>query len=235
MSGNVKTTSRNLWLSASSLQLLMFGRSASIGTTISRRALTGVTQTNTLLASRPHTVADTRIASASFHAQHRSMTASKSNGNDANPAGGGNGGGGGGKVEPPKTGWKGPIPNAEGGSEEGYLFKPPYAWQSKEFKATYHAACWCDKVEFEFHGDPIDAKHCHCKQCQRLHGAPFQWAALYHKTSVRLKHSCDPMYLNFFSTQERQSDHSVPCKVSCRNCGSHILWVSKSLLSSVIR
>lgn len=135
-----------------------------------------------------------------------------------------------GKVPPPDTGWEGPLPNQKGGSEEGYLFKPPYAWKSEKFKTKYHSACWCGKVEFEYHGDPIDAKHCHCTQCQRLHGACFQWAALYFKTSVRLKPSCDPMYLKFFSTQERHSDHSAPCKVSCRNCGSHLLDEGRTMV-----
>ncbi|SPO37981.1 uncharacterized protein PSFLO_03458 [Pseudozyma flocculosa] len=123
-------------------------------------------------------------------------------------------------VKPPNTGWKGEIPSKKGGSEAGYLLKPPYVWRSDEFEVKYTAKCWCGKLEFEYHGDPIDAKHCHCTQCQRLHGAPFQWAALFHKTSVRLAESCDPIYLDFFSTQEGHSDHSVPCKISCRNCRS---------------
>ncbi|UZJ52875.1 hypothetical protein CBS101457_002195 [Exobasidium rhododendri] len=135
-------------------------------------------------------------------------------------------------VEAPKTGWEGPIPNREGGSEEGYLFKPPYAWSSKGdlFEATYLAACQCMKVEFEFHGDPLDAKHCHCKSCQQLHGAPFQWACLYNKTSVRLKSSCDPMYLKFYSTQVGHSDHCVPCKVSCKNCGGHLFDEGRNMI-----
>ncbi|GAC95707.1 hypothetical protein PHSY_003283 [Pseudozyma hubeiensis SY62] len=81
-------------------------------------------------------------------------------------------------------------------------------------------------IEFEYHGDPIDAKHCHCTQCQRLHGAPFQWAALFHKTSVRLAKHCDPLNLDFFSTQEGHSEHSVPCKISCRNCRSPMAYPS---------
>lgn len=80
-------------------------------------------------------------------------------------------------------------------------------------------------VEFEYHGDPIDAKHCHCTQCQRLDGAPFQWAALFHKTSVRLAQHCDLLQLDFFSTQQRHSEHSVPCKISCRNCRSPMACV----------
>ncbi|KAJ1572024.1 hypothetical protein NDA11_002144 [Ustilago hordei] len=123
-------------------------------------------------------------------------------------------------MQPPNTGWKGAIPAKDGGREEQYLQKPPYCWQSQEFEVKYRARCWCGKLEFEYHGDPIDAKHCHCTQCQRLHGAPFQWAALFHKTSVRLAKHCDPIHLDFFSTQEGHSEHSVPCKISCRNCRS---------------
>jgi hypothetical protein len=51
------------------------------------------------------------------------------------------------QVEPPKTGWEGPVPNKDGGSEEGYLFKPPYAWKSDKFKEDYTASCWCGKGE----------------------------------------------------------------------------------------
>ena len=44
--------------------------------------------------------------------------------------------------------------------------------------------CWCGNIAFEFHGDPLDAKHCHCRQCQHLHGAPFQWAVIFPKVCV---------------------------------------------------
>lgn len=50
-----------------------------------------------------------------------------------------------GKVEPPNTGWKEEVPNKDGGSDIGYLFKPPYTWHTKEFKPTYEAKCWCGK------------------------------------------------------------------------------------------
>ncbi|KAJ1020786.1 hypothetical protein NDA16_004176 [Ustilago loliicola] len=51
--------------------------------------------------------------------------------------------------EPPNTGWKGPIPAQNGGQEEGYLQKPPYCWESKEFQVKYHAKCWCGKRDDE--------------------------------------------------------------------------------------
>ncbi|CAO1624827.1 unnamed protein product [Parajaminaea phylloscopi] len=125
-----------------------------------------------------------------------------------------------GKVEPPYTGWKGETPGSKGGSEEGYMLKPPYFWQSDEFKVDFTAGCWCGKVKLEYSGLPFDAKHCHCDQCKRLHGAPFQWACLFFKNQVRLHHSTDPIFVDFFSTQTKTGEHNVPTKVSCRQCRS---------------
>jgi hypothetical protein len=31
----------------------------------------------------------------------------------------------------------------------------------------------------------VDAKICHCIACQKLHGAPMQWSAIFHKHHVR--------------------------------------------------
>ncbi|KDQ57221.1 hypothetical protein JAAARDRAFT_688731 [Jaapia argillacea MUCL 33604] len=126
----------------------------------------------------------------------------------------------------PDTGWRGspPIPSQDGGDYElDYLNKPPYKWDSDggKFIVKYTSECWCGNLLFEFHGDPLDAKHCHCKQCQRLHGAPFQWAVIFPKTSVRMVKNIDDS-LHFFSTERRTSEHHVPCKVSCNNCRSPI-------------
>ncbi|KAI0091358.1 Mss4-like protein [Irpex rosettiformis] len=122
----------------------------------------------------------------------------------------------------PDTGWKGTLPSQQGGDEEpDFLSKPPYTWKSEDdkFVPKYTAQCWCGNVSFQFHGDPVDAKHCHCHQCQALHGAPFQWAVIFPKTSVRLiKNENDS--LHFFSTEKKRGVHYVPCKVSCDQCRS---------------
>ncbi|TFY55698.1 hypothetical protein EVG20_g9222 [Dentipellis fragilis] len=117
----------------------------------------------------------------------------------------------------PDTGWRGqpPVPSSAGGeSEPDYIHKPPYYWTSKGdlFQPRYRSRCWCGNVEFEVHGDPLDAKYCHCTQCQALHGAPFQWAVIFPKTSVRLVKNVDDS-LHFFSTETGTSAHYVPCKV----------------------
>ncbi|KAJ3554538.1 hypothetical protein NM688_g3051 [Phlebia brevispora] len=126
----------------------------------------------------------------------------------------------------PDTGWRGnpAVPSNHGGDEEAdFLNKPPYTWQSTGdlFKVKYISKCWCGNLVFEFHGDPVDAKHCHCRQCQHLHGAPFQWAVIFPKTSVRLTKNVNNT-LHFYSTETRSSKHYVPCKVSCDNCRSPI-------------
>lgn len=96
----------------------------------------------------------------------------------------------------PDTGWRGspPIPSSDGGDyEKDWMSKPPYNWipargsdGEEFFKTQYESSCWCGAVRFAFAGDPLDAKLFHCMQCQRLHGAPFQWAVIFPKTSVRL-------------------------------------------------
>ncbi len=66
------------------------------------------------------------------------------------------------------------------------LFGPEYAsLDDTGFVAKYRAACFCGAVQYEVSADPVDAKICHCQVCQKLHGAPMQWAAIFHKRHVR--------------------------------------------------
>ncbi|KAG1779134.1 Mss4-like protein [Suillus placidus] len=108
----------------------------------------------------------------------------------------------------PDTGWRGSplIPPSNGGD-----------YGEELFKTKYESSCWCGAVRFAFAGDPFDAKHCHCRQSQRLHGAPFQWAVIFPKTSVRiLENNSDALHC--FSTTTKEASHHVPCKVSCDIC-----------------
>jgi len=126
----------------------------------------------------------------------------------------------------PDTGWRGspPIPSYEGGDfEVDWMSKPPYNWMpecgsggEELFKTKYESSCWCGAVRFAFASDPLDAKYCHCKQCQRLHGAPFQWAVIFPKTSVRLLKNSNALHC--LSTTVKSAIHHVPCKVSCDVC-----------------
>jgi len=88
------------------------------------------------------------------------------------------------------------------------------------FIPKYRAACFCGKVQYEVSADPVDAKLCHCRACQKLHGAPMQWAAIFHKDQVRFTAGLDQ--LRFYNSEQGLLERILPCKVSCSHCGTPI-------------
>ena len=42
--------------------------------------------------------------------------------------------------------------------------------QDKSFGIKYTASCMCGAVQYAVDCDPVAAKYCHCRSCQRLHG-----------------------------------------------------------------
>jgi hypothetical protein len=88
------------------------------------------------------------------------------------------------------------------------------------FTWKYRAQCHCGAVRYEVDADPVDAKICHCRDCQRLHGAPMQWAAIFHKRNVRLVSGAEQ--LRFYNSQQRSTERTLPCKVRCGQCGTPV-------------
>jgi len=88
------------------------------------------------------------------------------------------------------------------------------------FIPKYRASCFCGRVRYEVNADPVDAKLCHCKACQTLHGAPMQWAAIFNKHHVRFTAGAD--LLRFYHSDEDIHERILPCKVSCSHCGTLI-------------
>ena len=98
---------------------------------------------------------------------------------------------------------------------------PEYASpEDPGFIAKYRAACFCGGVRYEVSADPVGAKLCHCKACRTLHGAPMQWAAIFHKHQVRFTAGLD--LLRFYNSEQDSEERIQPCKVSCRRCGTPI-------------
>ncbi len=97
---------------------------------------------------------------------------------------------------------------------------PPYAQGDKHFSVAHRAQCFCGAVAFEVCADPVDAKFCHCPQCQSLHGAPFQWAVIFHKHHVRFVRGLDK--ISFYHPETNQSRRILPCKLSCSECRTPI-------------
>ena len=89
-----------------------------------------------------------------------------------------------------------------------------------QFETRYRASCHCGAVCYEVAADPVDAKICHCRECQVLHGAPMQWAVIFHKRDVRF--TIGEEHLKFYHAPNRREAHRQPCKVACRLCGTPI-------------
>ncbi|BBM85057.1 GFA family protein [Candidatus Uabimicrobium amorphum] len=96
-------------------------------------------------------------------------------------------------------------------------FGEEYASVNDEnFKAKYRASCYCGAICYEVQDDPVDAKICHCIACQKLHGAPMQWAAIFYKRDVRITAGVENM--EFYNSELHKHERILPCKVSCKKC-----------------
>jgi len=62
--------------------------------------------------------------------------------------------------------------NESGSQNQEWKTRMPYKMQPKtDFHAIYDASCHCGRVKYELsRKKPLDAKFCHCKTCQKLHG-----------------------------------------------------------------
>jgi hypothetical protein len=98
-------------------------------------------------------------------------------------------------------------------------FERLYAPGAREsFTAKYRASCHCKAVQYEVRANPVDSKICHCKVCQKLHGAPMQWAAIFHKHDIQFTAGMD--HVRFFNSEINSHERVLPCKVSCALCGT---------------
>jgi len=91
---------------------------------------------------------------------------------------------------------------------------------SDAFTPKYYARCHCGAVRYAVAADPVEAKICHCRSCQVLHGAPMQWAAIFHKRDVRFTAGLE--HLRFYNATRYAPERILPCKVACRLCAAPI-------------
>jgi len=119
-----------------------------------------------------------------------------------------------------KNGKGGNGKNGKGGEDDGEGEEGD--GEEEEFKAIYEGGCHCGKVRYQLGREkPLASKFCHCGTCQRIHGAPFQHAAIFHKEDINfLKGHHD---LQWYDSTEKTTRHKLPCKVSCAYCGSWIM------------
>ncbi len=90
----------------------------------------------------------------------------------------------------------------------------------ERFVARHAASCQCRAVRYHVCADPADAKICHCRTCQKTHGAPMQWAAIFHKRDVRITQGIER--IAFYNTALDRAERILPCKLRCAGCGTPI-------------
>ncbi|KAI0599135.1 Mss4-like protein [Biscogniauxia sp. FL1348] len=90
-------------------------------------------------------------------------------------------------------------------------------------KKQYTARCHCGRVRYWLSRDrPLAAKFCHCVDCQALHGAPFQWAAIFDKADLHFEPGAVDG-LAFYHARTREPGYHLPVKVSCATCHAPIM------------
>ncbi|WWD18053.1 hypothetical protein CI109_102500 [Kwoniella shandongensis] len=109
-----------------------------------------------------------------------------------------------------------------------FMGKSREGWTTK-----WRESCWCGKTAFVYDEDPLQVKICHCEDCQRLHGAPFQQAAVFHKKNVRL--DSGPEFISFLSAHGEvhpisSTPSPLPRKISCKACGSPLMDEGKNMI-----
>jgi len=114
---------------------------------------------------------------------------------------------------------------------ENRIDRPPYSLTAATttFHAVLMAECFCTSVQYSIsRAKPLDAKFCHCQTCQRLHGAPFQWAAIVHKDDVLFTRGRDDLV--YYNPGENSAEYTLPCKVACGKCRSPIMDEGRNML-----
>ena len=109
--------------------------------------------------------------------------------------------------------------------------RPPYQIHLPEehFEPKYSAACHCGLVSYQIsRAEPLDSKLCHCTTCQAQHAAPFQWAAIFHKTDINFLSGHH--HLEWYDPTERSLEHRLPCKVRCSYCHSPIMDEGRNMV-----
>ena len=76
----------------------------------------------------------------------------------------------------------------------------------------HQGTCFCDSVEIQADGDPIDMGFCHCTSCRSYSGAPFVAFTIWPKDKVKV--SGEIGGFNKVGTSDRKF---------CLNCGGHFM------------
>ncbi|KAL7796092.1 Mss4-like protein [Trichoderma ceciliae] len=113
-------------------------------------------------------------------------------------------------------------------TDQTWKTKPPYQKPRQTFIKELQGACHCGRVKYWLSKDcPLASKYCHCNDCRVIHGAPFQWAAIFQKSDMAFQNGTEN--LRFYNSGSKSTEHELPCKVSCSHCGTLIMDEGRSM------
>ncbi|KAK1762761.1 Mss4-like protein [Phialemonium atrogriseum] len=117
------------------------------------------------------------------------------------------------------------------GEGEQWKYRAPYQVHDNGdgFEARWKGQCHCGRIQYQLSRDrPLASKYCHCRTCQRLHGAPFQWAAIFHKEDINFTNGHDD--LGWYDSSSMSRTHHLPCKVQCSYCRTPIMDEGRNMI-----
>ncbi|EGO54889.1 hypothetical protein NEUTE1DRAFT_125008 [Neurospora tetrasperma FGSC 2508] len=115
--------------------------------------------------------------------------------------------------------------------EDEWKFRAPYKIHDKgeDFQVKWRGKCHCGAVQYELSREkPLASKYCHCTTCQRMHGAPFQWAAIFHKSDINFTNGHHD--LGWYDPTAKSTTHHLPCKVQCAYCRTPIMDEGRNMI-----
>ncbi|KAI1747364.1 Mss4-like protein [Xylaria castorea] len=115
--------------------------------------------------------------------------------------------------------------------DDDWKNRPPYRTTdtNEKFEKRHTAHCHCGRVKYWLSREkPLAAKFCHCIDCQALHGAPFQWAAIFHKEDLHFENGAEG--LAFYHSPSKGTHYELPVKVSCSYCHSPIMDEGRNMV-----
>ncbi|MFT3814599.1 MAG: GFA family protein [Acidovorax sp.] len=82
----------------------------------------------------------------------------------------------------------------------------------------YRGSCLCGAVSFCLHAEPKAVSHCHCRMCQKQHGAAFATYASVPRSDLE--------YLSRQALLTSYRSSASVVRKFCSVCGSNIEWSS---------
>ena len=79
---------------------------------------------------------------------------------------------------------------------------------------SHTGSCYCGAIVMEMNGDPLDMGYCHCANCRRYSGAPFNPFILWKEQDVKITKGED--LLTHFQSSE------ISDRRFCSKCGGHV-------------